>query len=183
MNFSERSAERFAKTCDVIRELFKNHPEETEETIQLAKSLLVSARAEAVAKAASATELSSEFSDVFAVPHDGAVLRHEPSREDRVGNIWAPGAAEAFEKSLRAANAHKSESFDSSWYEPVGGVQKSTDAPLAKGELVSRLYSFLEKLRPHCINDEAEQLEKAVRCSDVALFAQIGEGILSRVAA
>jgi len=177
--FSERSAARFAKVSAVIKELFKNHPEEADEALAIAKSMLSAARGEAIAEFVSDAGVSPEFADVFAAPHGDEIIRPTLTREITAGNPWVHGAA--FEKSFRRATSPAT--FDAAWHEPIGRVKKYSDAKLAKGEVVSRVYSFLEKLRPHSINDEAEQLAKAARASDVALFAQIGESVLARVAA
>ncbi len=60
-------------------------------------------------------------------------------------------------------------------------AKRTSGAPLAKGEVASRMFSLLEKLRGDCIGDEEAHLEGATRSLDVALFAQIAEGVVSRL--
>jgi hypothetical protein len=60
---------------------------------------------------------------------------------------------------------------------------KRIDAPLAKSEIASRMYSLLEKLRADCVGDEETQLERAARCLDIPGFCELSERIVGRLKA
>jgi len=83
------------------------------------------------------------------------------------------------EKSRAKIAGAKKESTPS----PYLFAKRISDAPLAKGEVASRMYSLLEKLRSDCENDEETQLERAAKCLDVAGFAELAERIVGRLKA
>lgn len=58
-----------------------------------------------------------------------------------------------------------------------------SSAPLAKGELASRMFSLLDKLRDDCVGNEETLLEKATRALDVAAFSELAERIIGRLKA
>ena len=185
--FLERSAERFAKVSGVVKELFKNDPDACAEALERAKEILISARAEIVAKVASEVGVDDEFKDLFAEPADGEIRRPTPSKEITAGNVWLH--AEAFEKSLRAATQKTATGgvADFGWDSPITLTKTEhrsaylfEGVPFAKAEITSRLYGLLNKMRPALIGDEEKLLEKAIKASDVAAFAEISEGVFDR---
>jgi hypothetical protein len=191
LTFLERSAERFEKVSAVVKELFKNDPDACMEALECAKEILVSTRAEVIAKAAAEVGgIDAEFRDVFALPAGDEESRRPTmtmdTREITAGNPWVHAAA--FEKSLRDAQKNTTSALaDFRWDAPVSLTKTEhhraylfEGVPFAKGEIASRLYSFLEKMRPALIGDEEKLLEKAIKASDVAAFAEISEGVFDR---
>jgi hypothetical protein len=62
-------------------------------------------------------------------------------------------------------------------------AKRISDAPLAKSEVASRMYSLLDKLRADCVGDEETQLERAARCLDIPGFCELSERIVGRLKA
>ena len=180
-DFAERRIERFAKVSSAIREFFGDR-EEAEEALEIAKGMLRDGAAETVAKATDDAGLDLELQQVFGAPQNEKVAHVPLSREQTTGNAWIHGPA--FERSLRAANMHKAESFDSTWCEPIGGaVQKSTGAPLHKAIITDTMRTLLEDLRPDCIGGELELLEKAHDAMDIPAFIELSRAVIARLRA
>jgi len=176
-DFAERRIERFAKITDVVRELFKGHDEEAEEALTIAKSMLSTARGEAIAKS-SDLPMDSQFSDVFAIPREPGIRRPELTREVTAGNLWLHPLP------IQKSDRTFSDGFDDGWFEDMGRVavakSSSEDAPLGKGECSSRMHKLHARIRPMASDVENQQMQKAIDCLDFALFAQLAEQVLER---
>lgn len=76
--------------------------------------------------------------------------------------------------------------FDTTWDEPLRAEvvvtqYKVGDELLAKGEVTSRMLRVLNRIRPYCVGDEANLIEKAIRCLDFSLFGELAETVLARM--
>ena len=56
-----------------------------------------------------------------------------------------------------------------------------TGERLAKGEIESRMLRVLSRIRPFCVGDEAELIEKSVKCLDFITFGELAEPVLDRM--
>lgn len=97
---------------------------------------------------------------------------------DPTAILFAKYASDRFEKSTGTP-------FDATWNEPMGAAVEKTyrvgGELLGKSEITSRMLSVLGEIRGFCRGDEAEQIEKAIRCLDFSLFGELAEPILRRM--
>jgi hypothetical protein len=96
-----------------------------------------------------------------------------------VAELFAKCASDRFNKS---AGNHS----DSAWNEPLSAavtVKKYNVGGelLGKGEVTSRMLSLFNQVRPFCISNEAELIEKSIRCLDFSLFGELCEPVLARM--
>jgi hypothetical protein len=102
----------------------------------------------------------------------------ESAIQDPIGDFIKAAAATRFD-------SKSASTFDSTWNETIGGVVEKQyhvgGELLGKSEITSRMLSVLGEIRAFCRGDEAEQIEKAIRCLDFALFGELAEPILSRM--
>src|SRR2546430_1557436 len=94
---------------------------------------------------------------------DSAQLEHETARID-----------ERFETLIEKSRAKIGARKDSA-DRPSPYLFAKATAPLAKGELASRMLTLFEKMRGDCIGDEETLLEKAARALDIPAFCEISE--------
>ncbi len=91
--------------------------------------------------------------------------------------------AERFENVIQKSRAKIAGAKKEPAPSPYLFAKSVSGAPLAKGEVASRMFGLLEKLRDDCVGNEETLLEKAARALDVAAFSELAERIVGRLKA
>ena len=94
---------------------------------------------------------------------------------------------EFFKKAERDRFSTSAGVSDFSWDEQLGTVVEKQynynvgGELLAKGEIASRMSKVLAEIKPFCLADEVQQIEKSIRCLDLALFGELVEPVVRRM--
>jgi hypothetical protein len=189
---TERSEQRFAKTCAVIRKFFAKDPEVAEEAISLAKNMLSVARAEIIAKvAATPAEPIDFFVDLFKVDNAGG----EVSVPDVTLSKYIEAGNETPDPFDHVVNFQRNELLksdagvgDFSWDPPLTksaapAPVEHDGGPLNKSQIQSGMQKQFGEVREACSAWEEEAIQKAIRALDVPLFFDLLEKVKSRLAA